>query len=132
MGDKTDIQALTEQMQVLNANMQAISEKLDKAVGQISLNPINEVIRSSADNAKSNAIVTGIITFIFTAFIIAGVTQAFYIKNAVVISIIVLVGAAISAFFIARWSYRYTLANPRKYLATDARYTVAGANSSTH
>jgi hypothetical protein len=132
MSDKTDIQALTEQMQSLNKNMQAISEKLDKVVDQAVTNPMSAVIRSSAENAKSNSIIAGIVAFIFIALIMTGITHALGLTNVIVATILVITGAATSAFYIAKWSYRYSLANPRKYLATDARYTVAGANSCNH
>ena len=119
MSDKTDIQALTEQIQLLNANMQQLSKDMQEIKSTGVAANTTQVIRPSDFSAKVGIISCSVLSFVFTFFIFGWAVQiCSYIVSAGIFTNpyffipIAAVLACIASFYITRYWYKNLAKKP--------------------
>lgn len=112
MGDKTDIQALTEQMQVLTSSIQDLSKNVAEIKSSGVAANTTQVIRPSDFSVKVSLIPAAVVSFIFSAMPIALFTSfVLNIKNDW-LGVITILGSLACSYFFTKFYYKHLATKP--------------------
>lgn len=117
MSNKTDIQALTEQMQVLTSSIQDLSKNVAEMKSTGAAANTTQVIRPSDFSAKVSLVPAAVLSFVFSFFAWSGILYAAGIRNlagiqaGIAITCVTII-AVVTAFFATKLWFKHLAKKP--------------------